>query len=100
MSLKWCGFGNELGVRYLSDGMVESTEKPTISQYHVPLSSEVYVEWYIQGLCEYYPGTQRVQSDIHEYTKNLVLLEYLFSITFILMSSNRPNPAYTFLMGI
>ena len=45
-SLKWCGFGNELGVRYLSDGRVESTGVPSISQYHAPLSSEVCVDIY------------------------------------------------------
>ena len=40
-SLKWCGFANELRVRYMTDGRVESTGVPSISQYHAPLTSEV-----------------------------------------------------------
>ena len=40
-NLKWCGFGNELGVRVLSDGKVQSTGVKEISQYHAPMTAQV-----------------------------------------------------------
>ena len=37
--LKWCGFGNELAVRILSDGTLSRVQD--VQQYHAPLTSEV-----------------------------------------------------------
>ena len=39
--LKWCGFGNELGVKILSDGTLSRMTE--IQQYHAPLPSEVII---------------------------------------------------------
>ena len=37
--LKWCGFGNELGVTILSDGQASRVDE--VAQFHAPLSSKV-----------------------------------------------------------
>ena len=42
-SLKWCGFGNELGVKVLADGAVTSVGVKEVSQYHAPLMQEVSI---------------------------------------------------------
>ena len=39
--LKWCGFGDEQGVKLLSNGDIKSTGVKEVSQYHAPLLPEV-----------------------------------------------------------
>lgn len=40
-ALKWCGFGNELGVKVLTDGTVSSCGVAEIAQFHAPLPATV-----------------------------------------------------------
>ena len=39
--LKWCGFGNELGVKLINDGRITSCGNHEIAQFHAPLTAEV-----------------------------------------------------------
>ena len=40
-ALKWCGFGNELGVKVLADGAISSVGVKEVSQYHAHMIQEV-----------------------------------------------------------